>query len=130
MKYLVALLIFSFVFSANAVTVLSGTVDCSFEIASTRQPTRYEVVKIPTFSVMEKFEYAVESPLLQNRILFGFYPDSRTGKAVSHFAINLTYNTANSGAELPIILDEKFIVVIGRQGSDLIGAFLNCKIQK
>ena len=130
MKTLLSLLVFSCALSAQAVTISSGTVECYFEIASTLQPAKYEIVKVPAFSAMDKFEYVVENHLLQNRILFGYYPAYNYLKEVSHFALNLSYNTANSGVELPVVLDDKLVVVIGRQGSDLIGAFANCTIRK
>lgn len=106
----------------------AGTMECYFEIASTKRPGRYEIVQLPAFSVMNVFEYALENPLLENRILFRYNPGWATKTEISHVVINMSYNSANSGIEMPLILEQKFVTAIGRQGSDLIGAFLNCTV--
>lgn len=110
------------------VRLSAGTMECYFEIASTKSPGRYEIVQLPSFSVMNLFEYVVENPLLENRILFRYNPGWATKTEISHVVISMSYNTANSGIEMPLILEQKFVTAIGRQGSDLIGAFLNCTV--
>ncbi|NUN05982.1 MAG: hypothetical protein HUU57_09485 [Bdellovibrio sp.] len=114
---------------AEPVLLTSGTMECYFEIASKKQPGRYEIIKIQPFSVMNAYQDAFQSPLLENRILFSYTPGHVTQSEISHVVINMTYNSANSGVELPIITKQKFVTAIGRQDSDLIGAFLNCTIQ-
>lgn len=129
MKMLGLFSILVFTVNAHAAAVKSANVECYFEIASTQAPAKYEIIKVPSFKLEAGLEHAVETPILKRRLLMGVYPGFNSAKEVDHVAIHLTYDSANSGTELPLILNDKFTVMVGRQGSDLIGGFLNCFVK-
>lgn len=114
--------------SAQAFGYSSGQVDCHFEIASKKNPSRYATVNLPTFDLTKNFSQIIEHPSLDNRLYMEYSPGFTSKNEVTYLVINLAYNMANSGIEAPIVKGMRTTLAIGRQDSDLIGAFLSCTV--
>lgn len=112
--------------STPAFAYSSGTLVCQFEIVTksnfgnTIRPPAFQ------FDVMKGHEGSFEYEGVENPIRFAYFPDMATQKTIKGFVIHMTYNYANAGAEFPAFPNASYVVKIGRQDSDLVGAFLTC----
>lgn len=126
MKALFLSLIFIFM-SNPAIAFKSGSLACQFEIYSTDKPSETKLSKTFSFSLTEYYSEAFTFPFLKNRLIMAYYPGSTSPGDVTHASFLLKYDGANSGADLPLIAGATYSTNIGKDGSDLIGAFMKCK---
>lgn len=122
----ITLAVLSFLVSANAAAYSRGTLVCYFDLVSTKNPA--QVVRTPAFEfdIMEVRQDSFEYDALTSPIRFRYTPGLVSKNNVGVFVIDMTYRMANAGVDVPAMANGTYVVKIGRQDSDLIGAFLSC----
>lgn len=112
--------------SSNASAYSRGKLNCRFEIVSKKNFPA--VTRLPAFEfdVMKTHEDSFEADVLENPLRFRYTPGLTGLNDVRVFVIDLAYNMANGGADVPAAPNAGYVFKIGRQDSDLVGAFLNC----
>lgn len=124
MVLLLALTMISF----NAFGYSSGTMNCFFELFNTKSWPKPEITQSFEINVMEVYESSIESKFLDNKIRLRYVPGLIARNDVRIASVTMTYDSADAGADVPFVADGQYTFKIGRQGSDLVGAFMNCKV--
>ncbi|MBT4762210.1 MAG: hypothetical protein HOO06_10970 [Bdellovibrionaceae bacterium] len=109
---------------AQAVEI-TGKIDCFYEIYSKK--TWPKSIKTNTFSfnIETGADVSTPSSVLDNVLRMRYQPGYRNNK-LSYFIYSLTYADIHAGADIPVT-ESLSSVYFSRDGSDLIGGFLNCK---
>ncbi|MBK9321479.1 MAG: hypothetical protein IPM97_00730 [Bdellovibrionaceae bacterium] len=121
------ILIFTSFAAHSASAYSSGRLNCYFEMFSKNNWPKME--KTPTFdiNIMEAYEQSIESKWLGNKIRLLYVPGIVATKDVQVAVVTMTYAGADAGADVSLKPDGTYVFKIGRQDSDLVGAFLNCR---
>lgn len=112
---------------SSAFAFSSGSLTCSFDIYAFKNWPNAE--KTPEFKIdiMSVYESSIESKWLDHKISLRYVPGLVAANDVQIASVDMTYNEANAGADVSLTPQGIYIFKIGRQDSDLFGAFLNCK---
>lgn len=125
MKHLFLVLL-SVLTGAQALAFKSGTITCQFEIQTTDKPTEVKLSKVFSFPLTEYYTEAFTFPFLKNRLIMAYYPGYTSPGEVTHASFLLKYDGSNSGADIPLFVGATYYTNIGKDGTELIGAFLKC----
>ena len=128
-KYLLVILIgltglTVFGLEANAKGV-SGEITCFYEIYSKATWPKSKKTESFTLDIGKGQDISTSSEFLKETIRMRYQPGYRNNK-ISYFIFSLTYDGAHAGADIPMT-EELSSVYLSRDGSDLIGGFLNCQ---
>lgn len=126
---LISLVFATVLFSSQTFAYSSGTMTCFFELFSTKAWPKVEKTPEFSFNIMEMYESSIESKNLNNKIRLRYVPGLVARNDVRVISIVMTYDSADSGAEVPFVPEGEYSFNIGRQGSDLVGAFMQCKVK-
>ncbi|MCC7403044.1 MAG: hypothetical protein IT288_01480 [Bdellovibrionales bacterium] len=129
LSYFVLTLVAFFTLMAHAPQALafkSGQVTCFWEVVAKDTFPAVEKLAPFTFDLTEPFTDAFQATHLKNRLLVAYYPGLAGPGDVNQLIVNLKYDGANAGADVPALADGTYTFKISRDDSDLVGAFLNC----
>lgn len=108
----------------------SGKMKCFFEVYSKKTWPKQEKTDFFDIDVMQTYESSVELESLDNKIRFRYVPGTVASNNVKFAAVTMMYSGADAGADVPLVPDGEYVFKIGRQDSDLVGGFMNCKVQE
>ena len=128
-KYFIFIIGIGFFGAGQAYAYSSGKMKCNFEIYSKKTWPKLEKTEAFEIDVMEVYESSVELESLDNKIRFRYVPGMIAPKNVKFADVTMLYAGSDAGAEVPLMPDGEYVFKIGRQDSDLIGGFMNCKVQ-
>ncbi len=114
-------------FAPSAQAFKEGKFTCQFEVVSKKNFPKVEKLPPFTFNAMEAFSEAYQAKSLENRLIIAYYPGFAKPGDLSLHVMDMKYNGANAGADVPAVADGNFTFKISRDDSDLVGAFLNCR---
>lgn len=106
-----------------------GKMTCFFELFSKKNWPKVEKTTTFEVNIAQGYEDSIESRFLENKIRLRYVPGIVAAGDVRYVSITMTYAGADSGADAPLVENGQYMFNIGRQDSDLVGAFLNCKVQ-
>ncbi|NUM88011.1 MAG: hypothetical protein HUU37_02300 [Bdellovibrionales bacterium] len=127
MKRLLLLALAPAFFGWNAHAWKEGTLTCQFEVMSKKTFPKMEKLPPFSFDMTKQFSEAFQASSLENRLIIAYYPGFARPGDVNLFVLNMKYNGANAGADVPAVGGGTYTFKISRDDSDLIGAFLNCR---
>jgi len=113
----------------NAFAYSSGKMSCFFELYSKKNWPKVEKTPVFEINVMQMLETSIESKWLENMIRLRYVPGKTAVNDVQVAAVTMTYAGADAGADVSLKPEGTYVFKIGRQDSDLVGAFMNCKVQ-
>lgn len=114
------------VFAPRAHAFQDGTLTCYFEVFSKKAFPKVEKTPPFSFNIKTQFSEAFQAKSLENRLIIAYYPGFAKPGDVNQFILNMKYNGANAGADVPAVHGWDYVFKISRDDSDLIGAFLHC----
>lgn len=102
---------------------------CSFELFSKKNWPKVERTVPFEINIAQGYEDSIESRFLENKIRLRYVPGIISSGDIRYVSITMTYAGADSGADAPLVENGQYMFNIGRQDSDLVAAFMNCKLQ-
>lgn len=106
-----------------------GKMTCFFELFSKKNWPKVEKTTPFEIDIAAGYENSVESRFLDNKIRLRYVPGIVATGDVRYVSVTMTYAGADSGADAPLVENGQYMFNIGRQDSDLVGAFMNCQVQ-
>jgi hypothetical protein len=104
-----------------------GTLTCEWEVYPVSARGRAVRSEPFTIDITQPFFSTFTNPALGRDINLQYHPGFTKKGDVDIFIVTMGYDSANGGADAPAINGRDYTFKIGRQGSDLIGGFLNCR---
>lgn len=127
MKHII-LSICALLIGQNAFAYSQGKINCQIEMFSKKDSAKAYFLPAFEFDVMEPHFASFSHDLLDRSIHMSYTPGLVGLKDVRVFVLDMMYDNANSGADVPAMPNATYTVKVGRQDSDLIGAFMTCKV--
>lgn len=129
MKKLIVALAFvgAFAQSQTSFAYKEGKLVCKSEFASKKNPTKPASFAPFELDITKEFFFTFTHESLERNLYFQYIPGKVQDKGVAFFVINMAYNMANGGADVMAFPEGVYTFKIGRQDSDLIGAFFTCE---
>lgn len=101
---------------------------CHYELYTPEHFDRPVVTKSFDLDLSKTEFTSTSDPALKRTIRLQTQPATLDGKTYTHYAFSMTYDGAHTGAIIPKT-PGTHIMQIGRDGSDLLGAYLFCDIR-
>lgn len=121
------LLLSASMFFARSANASEETASCHYELYTPEHFDRPVVTKSFDLDLTKPVFTSTSDPAIKRIIRLQTQPATLDGKNYTHYAFSMTYDGAHTGAIIPKT-PGMHIMQIGRDGSDLLGAYLFCDI--